>query len=270
MRASDDGTASDRPHHRLAALRPFVMGGGQVRIGAFAYIVVACCVMACGGAAAPTPTPNTPDAGECVDLTGPQDDITMTVVECATGHFEVLQVIPAQLNETTCPTGTTDEIESRFQAQRPGQTDGGFLVRRYCLREWGAPTPPPTAAPTPTDIAIVEADDVKYTSQTGLGDSMTITLTLTNSGTASSAPITFEIGGMAEVADVVGCTPECAVDTMSGDHVLSFVDGVDAGASADYEVELVTTAAGSVEWTLSIVEGATNEIFRGSATTEIE
>jgi hypothetical protein len=234
----------------------------------------------CGGAGpaspSPGPTTNRPDAGECIDLTGPDDDLTMTVVDCAVGAYEVLHVISILGSRATCPPANDFTIERSIQflkpGQTPGETPGGMTQETYCLRELAPPGSAPglTIGPSPAGAADVEASDVTYTSKTQLGDAMTVELTLTNSGDADSGPMTLEIGGLSEFAVVVGCTPECAVDAASGDYFLTWAEGLAPDDSNDYEVELDATASGTVEWTLTVIEGRTNDVFRGTAKTTIE
>lgn len=243
-----------------------------------AFVLAMFVAAGCGGggagssAAAPSPTPNTPDKGECVNLTGPDDDVEMTVVDCAGSQYEVLQVIGRLvLKDATCPAGTDVELNRSVQFLKPGQTagPGGLETTTFCLGIAGE-TSPPTAAPSPSPFVGVTADDVKYTSKTGLGDPMTVTFTLANDAEAVSPPIIVELSGLSDHADAEGCTPSCALALQGDVQTLAFADGVTAGSTEEYEIELVTTKAGSVTWRLTVYAGAGNSIFTGTGTTEIE
>jgi len=249
--------------------------GGR-RAGRIAIAIVAV-IAGCGGggsssAPAPSPTPNTPDKGECVNLSGPDDHVEMTVVDCAGAQYEVLAVIGRLVfPDKPCPEGTDVELDQSVQSVRPGQTagPGGMQTATFCLRiagETGSPSPAPSTSP----VVDVTADDVSYTSKARVGDSMTVTFTLNNDGNADSPPIIVELSGLSDHADAERCTPSCAVALQGDVQALTFADGLTAGSSEDYEIELVSTQAGSVTWRLTIYAGVDNSIFTGTATTDVE
>jgi hypothetical protein len=245
-------------------------------IAAAAIFLAAGCGAGAGPTPVPTPTPNTPDAGECIDLTGPDDDLTMTVVDCATGAYEVLHVI-GMVAVSTCPPATDFEIERSVTfvpaGRTPASTSGGLRQETFCLRDLApgaGQSAEATSEATAAANAELAADDVTYTSKASLGGSIVLEIQLSNAGTGASAPILLEVGDLMTHADLVLCTPECEAGESSGDWFLTFPDGIAGGASATYEVEFEAIDTGTVEWRVSIVEGRTNEFFVGTATTTIE
>jgi hypothetical protein len=124
---------------RVATL-PRCPGRWQARTVRAVLLGVAILAMAgCSGATAPTPTPDSPDAGECVEMTGPETDLALTVVDCSTAPYEVLEVIEEMTSDATCPPTTELEVERTLQLVQPGETPspGGSGVRTQtlCLRE---------------------------------------------------------------------------------------------------------------------------------------
>lgn len=252
-----------------------VVGGPRAGFAAIAMVAV---IAGCGGGgggsstAAPSPTPDTPDKGECVNLTGPDDDVEITVVDCAGAQYEVVRVIGRLLlPDEPCPPETDVELDQSIQFLRPGQTagPGGMETKTFCLATAGKPSSP-SAAPPPSPFVGVTADDVTYTSKSGLGDPMTVTFALDNASDADSPPIIVELSGLSDHADAERCTPSCGIAVQGDVQTLTFADGLTAGSSAEYEIELVTSQAGSVTWRLTIYAGAANSVFTGTGTTEIE
>jgi hypothetical protein len=262
----------DRPGIPTAARRR--RPSSPAALVAIAFLVLAGCGGRAGGS--PAPTPNTPDPGECVELTGPDNDLQMTVVDCSAtaADYEVLDVIDMLTSKAACPAAADLELERTLQFVKSGQTanpSGGMRTQRYCLRDLGAATPLPTASPGPTaPSADVDAEKVTYTTNTTVGGTIALNLTLKNSGPGKSAPISLTVGELGAYADARKCTPACEIAESAGVISLEFADGVASGASTAYRIEFKATKAGVVKWNVTIYEGSDREIFHGTGTTTIK
>jgi hypothetical protein len=108
-------------------------------VRAFLFGVLILAAAGCAGASAPTPTPDSPDAGECVEMTGPENDLTLRVMDCSTAPYEVIEVIEELTSDATCPPTTELEVERTLQLVQPGETPSpagsGMRTQTLCLRE---------------------------------------------------------------------------------------------------------------------------------------
>ena len=130
-----------------------------------------------------------------------------------------------------------------------------------------APTPKATTAP-PTE-AVLEALSVSYTTETFVGGSIYLEVTIENVGGSPSEPVKFQIGGIKDYADLNGCIPICSVDDFFGAYFTGFETGVAAGQTATFEVELIAVNVGVADWSVMIYEGDGKDIYYGTAKTVI-
>jgi hypothetical protein len=132
-------------------------------------------------------------------------------------------------------------------------------------------TPSPiaeTEAPDPWVISI--ADDPTYTTETAVGGSIEVVLTLSNGGSGASESTELQFGGIDDHADIVGCSPPCMTSTFLGD-VYAELEGVPAGGTTTIQVEFVATAVGAARWSICVYDSviAGDQVYCGNATTVV-
>jgi hypothetical protein len=122
----------------------------------------------------------------------------------------------------------------------------------------GAPAPrtpePPAPTPTPHPPYAIEVASAKATTKTRVGGDMVITVVLKNTGTVASESTEFQISKIEDYADVVGCTPKCAIDRGFGGGYYLNLPGIPAGKTKTYEVELIPTKVGAAHWDVCVYD----------------
>jgi hypothetical protein len=137
-------------------------------------------------------------------------------------------------------------------------------------------TPGPTDTPTPTAVPaawILTASNVQYDSQTVIGDTIVITMTLKNSGNIANPGTYVSFPDLHTNADFQKCQPACEHQNVYSDVLLP---GVQPHKSLKVTVTWIATKVGVDDWSLNIYDdpalasrGGT-PIFSGTAQTTIQ
>jgi hypothetical protein len=143
---------------------------------------------------------------------------------------------------------------------------GGGTGAASTPRPTERPTPPPTATPWTLDVSVAN-----YTTETIVGRSVFITVTISNTGKAATPAIEINFSELDKDADLRGCKPKCELDDLPGFGPSAIFPGLAAGASRDYEIEFVATKVGVVAWNVCvyddrILDGASVYCGEGSTT----
>ncbi|MEO7295151.1 MAG: hypothetical protein ABIZ57_03325 [Candidatus Limnocylindria bacterium] len=120
-----------------------------------------------------------------------------------------------------------------------------------------ATTPQPTERPAPAATAkpwTLDVSDAKYTTETVVGGSVFITVTISNTGKVANPAIEINFSELDKNADVRGCKPKCELDDLPGFGPSAVFPGLAAGATRDYEVEFIATKVGVVAWNVCVYD----------------
>jgi len=93
--------------------------------------------------------------------------------------------------------------------------------------------------------------------------------TVANYGSGLSDPIEFQVGGLKDYADVIGCVPNCSSSEFFGDYYLQFAQGPVPGGSVTCKVQFLATKLGVANWTIMMYDGVGDQFFVGNASTVI-
>lgn len=141
---------------------------------------------------------------------------------------------------------------------KPGDTAGS------------SPTAPPVATAQPTQLSKLAASDVGYTASAAVGGNIRFHFTITNHGLAAGAPVSARLSGLSSNAEMLECDPTCTKGDASTDLQFDFADGLTPGQSVTYEINFRATTPGEANWTLTLVEGQSLEIYKGNGSIKIE
>lgn len=135
----------------------------------------------------------------------------------------------------------------------------------------GAPVTQRPPDPTPTRSPwVIEVSKVTYSSKASLAGSMTVTVVLSNTGTAKNPSIELQFNDLSDYADIEGCTPECTTsDGFAG--VEAVLPGIAPGKETTYKVTFVPTKIGVAHWDVCIYddESLGNQVYCGTGSTTV-
>ncbi len=115
----------------------------------------------------------------------------------------------------------------------------------------------------------LDVSRVQYTKESSVGGSIEVIVTVSNGGSSSTGEAKLQFSDLDQIADIVGCTPQCSVEKVLGTYAT--LPSVPAGATATWTVEWVATKVGARDWTLCVYEPADSidQVYCGGGTTVV-
>lgn len=112
--------------------------------------------------------------------------------------------------------------------------------------------------------------NMSYSSDTTVGGVITVSMDITNSGSARNPGISVQFSDLDSYADLQGCTPSCDSGNLLG--VYAHFPGVAPGTTQSDQITLVATKVGVAHWSLCIYDSTAvggKQVWCGTATTTI-
>jgi hypothetical protein len=128
------------------------------------------------------------------------------------------------------------------------------------------PTPAPTATPWKLSVT-----DTNYTSEAGIGDTISTDIEITNSGSKINPGTLINFSELDKYADFYGCKPTCTVEDLPGLGPSGVLPGVAPGKPTTFHIEFVAKAVGVVRWSVCTYDDVSfgEQVWCGDATTAI-
>ena len=117
----------------------------------------------------------------------------------------------------------------------------------------------PATQPASTPGATVkpwtlEVSDAEYTTETVVGGSIFVTLTIENAGKRANPAIEVNFSELDANADLRGCEPECELDDLPGFGPSAVFPGLKPGVTGVYVIEFVAKTVGVVAWNVCVYD----------------
>ncbi len=188
------------------------------------------------------------------------------------------------------PTTVSAHLSGVTNSTAPAPKSGGTTARRaamtlivlgglYAISQMTGgtkPAPAPAAggagatqAATPASAWRLAVGDMTGTTRTSVGETITVEVTISNSGSAPNPGTRLQFSDLDKSADLIGCRPKCQYTDLFG--IYTDLPGIPAGGSSTFVVEWIAKAIGAPDWTLCVYDNTSGgeQIECGTLTTVI-